>query len=810
MGNWDLVSRVKVKPDDSHRMKSEDPSVSTEANNGTPKKTNFDTHFSGVSQQFQTFFNFGESNDGEGNDIQDVFDNALNGHYKAMMLKQNPKGGFLSDQFTKLGKSAWGMANYIKEADKKYNTTKWKSQAEMDAWADNFKLELKDLQGEFYNNWIGAKSSVEVNESGELRGDLQPVFFTSDARLQTPKQFNLQSTKKKLSKGEHTTNIKTGKNGTIFGWMTGQDLYNATSPLGAWEHSEMNDAMDRNHLRDELNPIMSEWSVQGFAGWDRGNTAIERYNNRMSTLALVDDTLAWIATNGTGRKGSKEAQTLARKMQAEMGQYTPAAGTDQKVIAKYQGMNKKLDYTGRKNYMLDHIAEWNEMTSSLGYYGSQHIYNKHIKNFGESRYYAGETEEEKKQNFSNSQNLVKKRLQLREEYAGTKTALAEQAYRRLDEDLGFEVSESGNIVTPTDNGDMDYMIYKHLLNDAGKLRSRQQALSAIASEWGRGSRGGYNPANNGWSKTQKVWVESESIGGKESGGGHYETSTFRNSYSQADMNAAFNRVSTKYKMSYGKMDIANVSKYTSLTTGLGYRRSDRLVYEMIDLETDNPKTDDVNRILSMVKDKDWGDASGNPVNDIYISSRDYQPTISRSTIKEHEATNWNQYDQRKYFRSFFNNPKKDKIFKLEFARESPLANKSFYTFTQRSPEGKILKNKDGTDKRLTMYIDRGLAQKYKETFVTDTFTNTSDWSFQVDGKWDMTYAQGTGRAQKATNLQIVNQGGVKYVSGSFWDANANNGEGEFMPKFLRIGSSDAVSIKDAEILVQDYLDNIQR
>ena len=765
MGNWDLVSRIKTEPVGSDSTISADALSDPSSGKKTPPtQNNFQKFFGNVSDDFKPHFEWGDFKDGD-DSLQDVFDNALNGHYKSVLMKHGPKSGFIRDQFKTLGESAWAIARHIKDGDRK--------KFERGFNPDKYSSELDKLREAFYGNWKNAQGSVYLNQEGLQRTE-QDVYFTADARLQSPEAFKKANFMMEKGKGKAGSNIATD----VKSGLLGQSAYALQNANGAYNSVDANDAMDKDQLRKVVNPIIQEWSVQGFASWDRGATAVDRYDNITKTMGLIDDTLNWVAEHGSPKQ-DKDLKNLAIRMRDDM---------------------KLLDYGSKKKYMLNNIPDWNRMTENLGFYGSQHVYNKHKDVFNDSRYYSGDTPEEKKQSFSDSKNLVAKRLQLRKEYRDTSKRVKAQAYQRLHEDMKFSVDSKGNISASTDVGDQDAMIYKFLLNENGDIRGRNDVLGDIRREFGKtGKR--FNSGYRG-TLTERVYVQGDGgqgthIGATEAGGGgSYQNQSYRNpGYTWTEMINAYDRVKKGFKTSFGKVNMQNVAEYTSMNAGLGYKRSERIMYSSVDFNIDNPKTDNVNKILQMVKDKDW--STDVPIKDIFISTNDYNPAISTSYVDEKLAGNWTSAQQRKYFRSFFKD--EDAVYDVEFSRESPLRGKSFYTFTKK-----------GSDKKLSMYVDRGLAHKYQEAFVKNTFTSSSDWSFNVDGVWDMTYAQGTGNAQKAKNLQIVNNSGVKYLSGTIWDPRANEGQGDFVPKYLELGRSDMLSIRDAENIVTDYLNSITR
>lgn len=775
MGNWDLVSKIKTAPAKG-TVSTDALTTPSEGKNTPPKQNNFQKFFGDVSDDFKPYFEWDDIQDRQGNDIQDVFDNALNGHYKAMMVSHGPKSGFINDQFKNLGEAAWGIARHIQNGDK--NKFKWTSQAD----ADKYEAELGKLREDFYKKWNAAQGSVYMNTDGMPRGEEQQFYFTADARLQTARDY--KKANHLMVKGEGAgSNIATTTGISIFGAQKSYAVQNAN---GAFNHVEMNDAMDKEGLRKTLAPIVGEWVNQGLTAYDSGATSQERVNNRWKTMSLVDDMVGWVAKHGSPQ--NKELKKMATQMQNEM---------------------KLMDYGSKKEYILNHVPEWTEMVNDLGFYGSQHLYTKHQEQFNDSKYYPGVDEAEKKKSFSDSRNLVTKRLQLRKEYLDTSKRIKNQALLRLQDQDGmqFKIDSKLNIELTGDNqakieGDKQAMIYSHLLHGNGKIRSFKEVMTEVRKAYGKNG----NLYNSGYFKTIGYYGGGSSGGGGSvvgaSSGGTTGKSTYRTKsnkgYTWTEMKNAYTEMKKAYKESFGKIDMKNVSEYTSMVAGLGYRRSEKLKYESVDFNMDNPKTDNVNKIRQMVTDQDF--SNNVRVKDIFISTKPYKPDITEGYIKNlQESGDWSSADQHKFFRNFFKDPNKENVYDVEFSRESPLRGKSAYTFTNKN-----------TGKQMTIYASRNLASKYKEKFVKDTFTSSSDWSFNVDGVWDMTWAQGKGDAQKAKNLQIVNNEGFKYLSGSIWDPNANDGEGGFTPKYLKLRRSDMLNIRDAEIIVIDYLNNIPR
>tara|TARA_R110000772_G_scaffold17332_16_gene48414 strand:- start:504 stop:3008 length:2505 start_codon:yes stop_codon:yes gene_type:complete len=794
--------------------------------NAPPKKTNFQLNFGSVSDGFKGGFDW-EDDKGKAIsdgtlDMQDVFDNALNGQYKSMLNSHSKGKGYINKEFKKLGENAWKIGSYIKSNDEMYQykisqgPNRFKNQEEMDAWSSEYYAGLNKLRGEFYNSWVEAKTSVYVNEKGENRGTKQALYLTGDAKLQTKGKFKRASFLKTLGLGEPGQNIAvdddTWEASFIGGsrGLAGQNIYATENAEGGYDQVEVNDRMDEKYMRDLLNPIIHNWVNKGVTFFNSGEDGIEKNTNQTNTMALIDDTVNFISKNGTGGESSKEMQKIATRMKKEM---------------------TGLEYKAKKTYIVKNLVNWDKMTSSLGFYGSQHVYNKHKEYFNKPKYYIGKTYDEKQAAMSKSNNQVASRLRIHKEYKLTQTSVRDEAYKRLTQDLDFELNEDTGVITASNTeGDRKAMVYKHLRNAGGGIRSRDQVLKSIRQEWGKTTYGQSVKFNPGYYEGREKGSVGYSGRDEYPGPRVYEKNM---GYSWTQMVNAYNDVKHQYKVSFGKADMKNVSDYTTLVNGIGFNESDRIEHEIVDLNVDNIKTDEVNVILDMVNNKDWKMFSP----DIYISDNPYDRTINKDDIKEaslgdddgtyNDKGDWNPRmgkddkpegedkdyysykSQYKYFKEFFKDADKKKLFNVQFSRESPLKGKSFYEFIQINENQEPVKV-NGKVKRLSMYIDKKLADRYNESFAKSTSTSPSDWSFSIDGVWDMEHAQ----KDKAENLQIMNNDGDKYATGLFWDATVDNGEGQpkgaFSPRSLYIGPSDGVSIIDAEELVIKYLDNIKR
>lgn len=802
--------------------------------NAPPKKTNFQLNFGSVSDRFKEDFDW-EDDDGDkisdGDlDMQDVFDNALNGKYKSMLDAHSKGKGYINKEFKKLGENAWKIGKYIKSNDEMFqykisqSPNRFKNQEEIDAWKGEYSAGLKKLRGEFYNSWVEAKTSVYVNERGDKRGVKQALYLTGDAKLQTKAKFKTASFLKTLGLGEPGQNIAVDKDtyeASFIGGMrgiAGQNIYATENEEGGYDQVEVNDRMDEKYMRDVLNPIIHNWVNKGITFFNSGEDGIEKNTNQTNTMALIDDTVDFISKKGTGGERSKEMQKIAKQMKKEM---------------------TGLEYKAKKTYIVKNQVNWDKMTSSLGFYGSQHVYNKHKEYFNKPKYYIGKTYDEKQAAMSKSNNQVANRLRIHNEYKLTQSSVRDEAYKRLTQDLDFELNENTGAITASNTeADRKAMVYKHLRNAGGGIRTRDQVLKSIRKEWGKTTYG-VQPGVRSveYTRFNPAYYEGEM--GYSRGAGNLDVYSpeqvfvKNEGYSWTQMVNAYNDVKHQYKVSFGKADMKNVSDYTTLVNGIGYRESDRIEHEIVDLNLDNIKTDEVNVILDMVNNKDWEMFSP----DIYISDNPYDRTINKDEIKEaslgsndgtyNDKGDWNPRmgidekaededkdyysykSQYKYFKEFFKDVDRKKLFNVQFSRESPLRGKSFYEFIQINENQEPVKV-NGKVKRLSMYIDKKLADSYNESFAKSTSTSPSDWSFSIDGVWDMAHAQ----KDKAENLQIMNNDGDKYATGLFWDATVDNGEGQpkgaFSPRSLYIGPSDGVSIIDAEELVIKYLDNIKR
>ena len=865
MGNWDLASGVNKENKGTKSGEVDNSSASH--NSGSSKLNNFDTVTSGLGVNFDESFSFGEqlpngqiktTTDAGGYDMNDVYKNALNGQYKYVLdNSKDVKKGFIKDQFKKIGMDAWGIANYVKESNKTFNENltngKWKSNKDAEDFYKNFQSELGDMKSKFQRQWFKTRASVDQNESGDLRAN-KPVYFSDNARLVTPTQYSKLNTNKQKSsrdKGSSRgTNMQvvedrylpnrtkeigilstfTGAYNALFGDDNDQEMYVIEDPEGAYNHVALNDRKDRSNWRNVINPIVSGWTTNGFAATGKGEYK-ERYETGVKVHSLVDDILAHVSKNGTGGEESNKWKHEATSMVYDM---------------------KDMPYKEKKAYIQKHNQTFQNISTKLGYYGSFEIYQKHKKTFQEPKYYNGKTSNEKQKSFSTSVNKVEKMLNQRIEYEFTKKAIEKQVWSRVPKELGFYHDKSGrqNGWSPrqsldwdkdgeadntfrmkgvdnnaydsekfipydkendviksvkTRDADMNAMVYQNLLNGADRLRSQSEVLELIAKESGKKDNGNFNARYFDDTEVEYQMDARASAYYDNSGSTALK---FNPGYSKAEMIKAYQRVKSTYKASFGKTDLTYISPYTSLINGISWGESDFIEYPYVDPKDDNTKTDDLNKIKEIVDNQPWTSGS---VPNVFITDSDYNHNISQGNIdSKNETEEWTTEHQQKLYKNFFRNEDGNDVYKLEFSRESPLKNKAFYTFLKLNPD-ETVKKKNGKEQRISMYIDKGLASEYKETFVRDTYSSASEWSFSVDGQWDLKYMEGSGSQQKAKNLKIIYKDGYKYISGQFWDATLNDGEGGFaVQQELLLAKSEEISIENAEEIVLKYINSIQR
>jgi len=763
MSNFDKMSALKGKyvNKDTPTLGSSGNGTSATKTNAPTKENNFERFFGDVSDNFKPLFEWKSAADGTTDPMQNVFDNALNGQYKAMLDRHHPAGGFVNDQFKKLGTKAWEIANYIKKGDE--------NKASMTPDKQKIYLEkLSSLRSDFEQDWISAEASTKYNEKGMRRAE--PIMhLTEDRKLQTKEDF---------SKANNLKVLGTGSPGNNTNWMTqAYKSLGIQNDQGAYNSVVLNQSMEREFLRKTINPIVSTWVTNGLNGWDRGKTNVEKLDNQIFTTGLIDHTISWISKYGS--PSDKSLKEKASDMEKKM---------------------SKMTYEEKKNYIIENSATWKKMSDNLGFHGSQAAYKTYKDMFASPRYYSGETAEKQAKSFSDSTNLVSKRLRYHDEFTSATKLAKTTAYEQLRNDLGFESQSNGKVVAKTPEEDMQAMIYRHLPTSGGDPAAFEVVMKKVREAYGKtGSK--FNRAYYTEPQGQDVFIPSSTIGSSESGGGKWVKSPIDNEgYSWNQMKEVYNDMVSKHKSAFGKLNADTLKGFSSITTGLDYRASNTLKLESINLDADTIKSSEANLILKMVKDQDF--ESGAAVKDIFITKKEYSQALTNKRVNElSSGENWSTKTQKLYFDKFFANTSKDE-FDVEFSRESPLAGKAFYTFTK--------KGKKGPGSRISMYIDRNLANKYGDTFVKDTHTTPYDYSFGIDGEWDMKWAEGTGASQKAKGLKIINDNGVKTLTGQIWNPNANDGKGGFDIIHEPMGDNNLVSIEKAESITVEFLKSIKR
>ena len=785
MGNgWDNYNKVAKKsavPNENSQINLDSDPPSKKGGVDAPKMTNFDSKFGNVSAEFKQHFNWEDIKLDNGettkNPMNDVFMNALNGRYKSMITKHGHESGYMNDQFKALGEKSWEIAKYIKTTDEKLRSGKLTEQE-----AQSYESNLVSMREDFYKAWTGASKSIYFDEKNKPREKL-PFYLTDDNMLQSKEEYGLADFGFKVRSLEKFGTNK--KFGVRTKWETNffiptvtQEFYAVENPNGAYNSVVYNEGRDRDALRDIINPIVETWITKGFQTWDKGATATEKNDNMEKTTAALDHMLGWVSKHGSHYKDLKK--------------------TADDMMKAMEGM----DFQKKRNYIKNNMEGLTEITKNLGFYGSQEMYKKFGDKFNDPRYYQGSKPEEREQSYNRSLNEISTRLRLHKEFTETSNGLRQKAYTQLIDNLDFTVTGKGEneqIVAKDWDSDMQAMVYKNVKSQSGNIRSFNKVMDEMAKAYGeRGSRikSGFYPNV----RSETVWEESETIGGKEYGGGKWVTRTFKNEgYTRSQLKEAYDNVVKGYKSTFGEINVASLYDYTAKVAGMSYKRSQMIGHDNIKLTIDNPKTSNVNRILSIVDSQDLGSDIITKKGDVYISHNAYNPAISQTGIEANmDSESWTSKHQQKYYDAFFKD--KDAVYDLDFSRESPLSGKSAYTF-----------RKKGSDKVLTLYIDRNVAQKAGEDFVSNTSTSSSDWSFNTDGVWDMSYAEGKGKSQKGENLKIVHKDGSKFLYGSLWDQDLKDGKGDFrILNGIELGPNDMLPIRKAEAMVQDILRNIKR
>jgi hypothetical protein len=675
----------------------------------------------------------------------------------------------MKEEFSSLGKQAWALADFVKATDDKLKSGKITD----DEW-ENYGLRLQDMKDEFSARWRNAKNSVMFDEEGSLREE-QFMYLSGDNKLLSKEEQSQASPGMALVAGRDAgSNIRSYSGKDKIGR---QEFFAENNSKGAWRSVKINDDSEKDEIRKLVLPMASTWISKGLDQWNVGASAVERYDNIKRTTDLVDYALSWVSSHGS--PGNPKLKSKASKMLKEM---------------------ELLDFSAKKSYIEKRPIEFKALIDNMGYHGSKNIYNKFNKEFSDPKYYRGEDLKAQQRSASSSANTIKNRLRMYDEYDKTSKALKAEAHGLVldDDNMEFTLEGGDNVrVAESENGDMQAMIHKHLLNSAGDRKSFDQVVKTMTQEYGMDGdmiKGAY------FKPTQKQFLEdsgTQSIGLMEAGGstrGAYKTvdGTKNLKYSYAQMKNAYNNMVSLYKDKFGEINVEHVYEYTSMKAGLGYKESKVIGLSNVGLTEDNPKTKNVKKILSIIEGQDLGSDRVYSDRKVYIDPGGYSPTISKSKVKSNlDDEGWTAKKQQQLYDRFFEDGDR---FDVEFTRESPLGGKAAYTFVKRGEK----------DESMTVYIDKNLAHQYDEDFLKKTFTSTSDWSFAVDGTWDMKWAEGKGKAQKAKKLQILNYNGHKYLSGELWNAN----KGMFENKFADLGASDLLSIKRAEALVQDILSQI--
>jgi hypothetical protein len=793
MSNWGAVSTIKSKKTyDKPKAESvANTDVDLVNNTGSTENArvlNIDKYFGSVNEDLRTDAFHWENEEGLADPMDEIFTNALNGRYKSMMVNHGPKDGYMHDQFKDLGLKAWDIGKYVKDMDTKLKSGYRPTEAEAKEYYATVNSKKQAFSDQWYNK---ARNSVYFNQKGKPR-ETPWMYLTEDNMLQSKKEHKLANQGMVL-KDKFLNNIGLGTADTYFGFGA-QDFYAITNKHGAYKGVKLNDAGDQKRLRKMFLPIVAGWGTKGLDLFDRGPTAVDRYENIERTIGLFDHAVSWVSKYGSPHdEGLKE---LAIKMQ----DYTdPETGKS--------GDMASLDRKSKRDYIKSHPREFNRLLDNMGFYGTVDIYNKFKGEFNDPKYYAGDNEASKQKSMNDSLNMASNQLRLHKEYKDTSKALRLDALELSIKDLGFSGSKEDGFTANTSQADMYAMIHSELLNGNGNIRSKAKVLDLVGKEFGRNG----NQFDPGYRKfiSKRVsdgnYEVSNHIGASEAGSSGSRGSRLKSfpnteTYSWNQMSDAYKHVLDTYKSSFGKINVKNVFEYTSKLQGMGYKQSQVLSFEDVDFKSDVPKSENAQNIIDMVYNSGMdSDIVSKNIGEILVTKGGFRNNISASGFRDKlDAGTWSHKAQLNHFKSFFKDRDKYK-FDVDFSRVSPLAGKSAYSFT-----------KLGTKESVTIYVDRNLAAKNNDIFVNSTSTSPYDWSFDVDGEWDMSWAQGSGKNQKGKNLKILQYDGHKILSGDLWDSDLKDGQGDWSNKFIDLGVNSELTINRAEEITQTILSQIKR
>jgi len=549
--------------------KMKDPSSSqpapSESMAKAPHIKNWDNpeYFGNMSQERKDLVNFG-------GDTDQVFMNALNGHYRAFInsnkkiVREGSDEKSIPKQFDNLGKKAWDIAKLAKHGTTKDDLNK-----------------LFELKKEFQKDFVDANTAMYTY------GKDYGMVFDKNYRMVDPERLSEHSQQTVIRKESSTdqevkvegnylsTIFKaffTASNPAAFGGSNVQASLNYMLPgttttfvenkNSAWKKIKTQEGDMRDLLTAAYSPVVENWVGYSYANWsnDRFGSETGKFDNRERLVALGTTALEHVSKYGSA--GGNDHEATAVKLIKEL--------------------NKISDAKERQQFFKTNELDIKNIINGMGFYGKSTVTRKYKSEFSSEYYPAGENGD-KKATMTSFLNEV--------ETLSAQKQKTDEVFAQIKLKARDAIKGGHKIPIAAEVFDMAF-------DKSGNLRSYDN----VRKDW----ESKYGPTNPSY------YIKGDQ--GDRTGYG--------DSYNLKSM---LDHIRIKYHEKFNDLNSHQIFSESLLLAGLGKNRSQHIGHDNIDFKVDSAKNKNAHVIKNMV-------LGGLESGKIYAKSGMLKPTDTESGL----------------------------------------------------------------------------------------------------------------------------------------------------------------------------------
>lgn len=724
------------------------------------KETNWDREFGDIpTAESEHYLDFGTN---AGNQ---VFMNSLNGQYKYHITQKKEMSYNEGDetsigyQSKQLGETSWALAKLVKKgiktnADlKQYNSLR-------KTWDTAANGLITNVGASGSNYGVGFDDDMKLVDPKDVPKDSEQtiVYDTYGTTIQQ----KVETDWNPFSVGLKAILLK-AKNptGDAFTMMAQTGGFLNTSQVkdkkSVYKKLTTYDGSMRDLVTSANKPVISQWMDIGFANFknDKFDSESDALSNKERVVAASQTALNHISKYGNKNKGL--ATKILKDIEAKLSEF-----------AKEPGGADNLDVKRQQLYK-DNEVEIKRLVNEMGYYGTNKLINKYESSFSSPNYFPGKTEEEKIENMMYFTNVITVARDQKNNYDETSLKYKKKAYGDLEADL---------------SSDIDKMVYSYMKDSSGDFSGVVPEWSEVKRAMDRG-QGSYLDRD----KRRYPLVAGQDSKDMNSLKTPLSGKSFEKKQdpTYTEVKEAYYRNLWKYKRKFNDLNADEVFDESLMTLGLGLERAQHVGHEDIDFRKESGKNRNAHTIRNMISE-------GLSTGSVYAYEGGFSKTITEAGLE-----NVPNETREKMFDDLFNG-KTPTNYDVKFSRDTPVPNRSSYSFTTRGSK----------PKSFTFYVKTDDALDAGEKYAVRTNTSAPEYSYQSQGGWDMSAYDALYEHIEKPRIKTI--GGMKYLVANALDPETNLAD----ETRVLLGPDKTISIekavemakgilKDSDTQISEYL-----